>query len=159
MTRKYMNDRWCVRCGKHDPTPYLRKYEWLLPKDKRALDIGCGNGRNSRFLEALGMKVDSVDMAGDYGMKRMLGSDPLPKRKYGTILANYILMFLNSKERYNVMRDIQDRALPGAVLMIEMYPAKDAHDYDFDKIVGYFEKRGWKRLRRSVDKTILKRIG
>ena len=157
MTRKYMNDRWCVRCGKQSPTPYLNKYEWLIRRKERALDIGCGNGRNTRFLQELGITVDSIDMAGDFGMKRILGKDPLPKRKYGTILANYILMFLNRKERYNVMRDINDRAKPGAIFICEMYPAKDAYEYDFDKIVGYFTRRGWSKVRKSQDKCILKK--
>jgi len=42
-----MNDRWCVRCGRTDPTPYLRKYARLLlgKAGNRVLDLGCGNGK------------------------------------------------------------------------------------------------------------------
>jgi SAM-dependent methyltransferase len=29
----------------------------------RALDIGCGNGRNSRYLASLGFKVDAIDFS------------------------------------------------------------------------------------------------
>ena len=63
MSRKYLNDRWCIRCGRSTATPYLRQYAKLFPSKGRVLDIGCGNGRNTRFMEGLGYKVDPVDMA------------------------------------------------------------------------------------------------
>jgi len=157
VTRKYMNERWCVRCNKSDPTPYLKKYDQLLQRSERALDIGCGNGRNTKYMEKLGLKVDSIDMAGDFGKKCILGEDPLPKRKYGVIIANYVLMFLNTRERYKVMKDINERSKVGTIFMAEMYPAKDAHSYDTNKIVGYFIKRGWTKVRKAKDRFILRK--
>lgn len=157
MSRKYLNDRWCVRCGRKEATPYLRDNVKLFPAKGRVLDIGCGNGRNTLFMEGLGYKVDPVDMAGDFGIKRVLGQDPLPRRKYDILLANYVLMFLNVKERTRVMREICNRARKNAVLMVEMYPAKDAYKYDLDNIVDYFLNKGWEIMRKSKERFIIKK--
>jgi hypothetical protein len=56
------------------------------------------------------------------------------------------------------MSEIQERSREGTVLVMEMYPAKDAHDYDFEKIVAYYLKKGWEKLRKSKDKCVLRRI-
>jgi SAM-dependent methyltransferase len=129
----------------------------LLPKQGRVLDVGCGNGRNSVYLKNLGYKVDSVDMAGDFGIKAVLGHDPLPEGPYDIILANYVLMFLNTKERFRVMRDVNRRASSGALLFIEMYPAKDGFKYNLDRIVKYFILRKWAPLRKSKERCILRK--
>lgn len=155
MSRKYLNDRWCVRCGRTTPTPYLRKNTKHLPEKGRVLDIGCGNGRNSVYLKELGYEVDSVDMAGDFGIKSVLGKDPLPAGPYDIILANYVLMFLNTKERYKVMGEMLNRANAEGLLFIEMYPAKDAYAYNLGRIVRYFTRRGCAVFRQSKDRCIL----
>jgi SAM-dependent methyltransferase len=155
MSRKYLNDRWCVRCGKKTATPYLRKNTKLLPKTGKVLDIGCGNGRNTKYMKDLGYNVDSVDMAGDFGIKTVLGQDPLPNKKYDVLLANYILMFLNDKERSKVMSEMNSRSKKGSIIVIEMYPAKDSHDYDFDSMVNYFYNKGWTKLRKSKERCVI----
>lgn len=157
MSRKYLNDRWCVRCSRDTATPYLRQYAKLFPNKGRVLDIGCGNGRNTKFMEELGYKVDPVDMAGDFGMKRVLGQEPLPKRRYDILLANYVLMFLNERERARVMGEINDRAKKNAILMIEMYPALDAHEYNLDEIMKYFLDKGWGKVRKSKERFIVRK--
>ena len=158
MSRKYLNGRWCVRCNKCDPTPYLKNNVKLFPSSGLVLDIGCGNGRNSTYMSELGYKVDSLDMAGDFGIKMVLGVDPFPKKRYDVILANYILMFLDDDERKRVFEQILDCSKEGTVLMIEMYPAKDAHDYNMDEILSYFEFHGWKKLRKSIDRLIMNKL-
>ena len=157
MSRKYMNNRWCVRCGKDVPTPYLRKNTKLFPQKGKVLDIGCGNGRNSRYMMDLGYNVDPIDMAVDFGVKCILGEDSLPNKKYDILLANYILMFLDKDTRYKVMKEMSSRAKKNAVLMIEMYPAKDAYEYNFDSMVDYFLNNGWSKLRKSKDKCVLEK--
>ncbi len=96
-------------------------------------------------------------MAGDFGMKRVLGQDPLPRRKYNILLANYVFMFLNSKERLKVMKEIHDRAKRNAILMVEMYPALDAYEYNLDGIMNYFLKKGWGKIRKSKERFIIKK--
>jgi len=78
MSRKYLNDRWCIRCGRKTPTPYLAKVLKLFSKKGMVLDIGCGNGRNSVFMTDQGYNVKSIDMANDFGNKIILGKDTLP---------------------------------------------------------------------------------
>jgi len=158
MSRKYMNGRWCVRCNKKIPTPYLKKNIKLFPKKGKVLDIGCGNGRNSRYMLDLGYRVDSIDMAKDFGIKCVLGEDPLPNKKYDILIANYILMFLEDAVRFKVMEEMHSRAKENAVLMIEMYPAKDAHEYNFDNMVDYFLNKGWTKVRKSKDRCVLKNV-
>lgn len=41
--------------------PFLR--ELLQKNQNKALDIACGNGRNSKFLSLLGFEVDCVDIS------------------------------------------------------------------------------------------------
>lgn len=156
MSRKYLNDRWCVRCGCKEATPYLRKNISLFPENGKVLDIGCGNGRNSKFMNELGYDVDPIDMANDFGIECVLGEDPLPNKKYDILLANYILMFLNEDTRLKVMNEMISRAAENAMLMIEMYPAKDAYEYNFDSMVDYFLGEGWSKVRKSKDRCILK---
>ena len=158
MSREYLNGRWCVRCGKCDPTPYLKKNTKLFPTSGLVLDIGCGNGRNSTYMRELGYEVDSLDMAGDFGIQMVLGVDPFPEKKYDVILANYILMFLNKDERKKVFEQILECSKKDTVLMVEMYPAKDAYDYILEEIVAYFEFHGWKKLRRSKERFIMEKL-
>jgi SAM-dependent methyltransferase len=144
MSRKYMNDRWCVRCGRQGPTPFLKKH-WpkLVGSDNRAftidpelaatfsvLDIGCGNGRNIKFLQSLGF-TDTValDMATDFGFKITLGKDRFPvfSESADIVLANYVMMFLDKKERQQVMREIDRVMRTDSAVMFELYPAKDSY--------------------------------
>ena len=140
-----MLDRWCVRCGRPDMTPYLKTQ---LPKLKKLLnerpageievvDIGCGTGRNMKGLVAAGFdpgKVRGYDMCPDKaGVSGLwLGHDPFPREDNTTdlFLANYVFMFLNDEEIRQVMAEINRTAKLGAVIIIELYPAKDSRIHD-----------------------------
>lgn len=155
MTKKYLNGRWCVRCNRKDCTPYLRDNIKLFPKSGLCLDIGCGNGRNSKFMKEKGYDVISLDMVSDYGKEHILGKDLFPRASYDIILANYVLMFLNEKERHFVIKEIKKNSKVGTFLMVEMYPAKDSFSYDINVIITNF--LNWKVVRKSKDRFILRR--
>ena len=159
MGRQYLNNRWCARCDHKKATPYLRQYVKLFPEaPAKVLDIGCGNGRNSRFMMKQGYEVDGIDMAPkDFGIKIVLGEDDLPNKKYDIILANYILMFLSKKELKKVNSEILRCSKIGTTMMIEMYPAKDAYDYNFDDMLKYYFNSGWVKIRKSKDKCVIRR--
>jgi chemotaxis methyl-accepting protein methylase len=106
-------------------------------------------------MKESGFQVTSVDMVEDFGEKVVLGVDPLPEEKYDIILANYILMFLNKKERKKVLRGINANSKPGTLLMVELYPAKDGFPCEIDEIVIFFKK--WKKVRKSKDRCILEK--
>ena len=65
-------------------------------------------------------------------------------------------MFLDNNTRLKVMEEMNARAKEGSMLMIEMYPAKDGYEYNFDNMVEYFLSRGWNKIRKSKDRCILK---
>ncbi len=157
MSRKYLNDRWCARCSRNDPTPYLRDNTKHLPKTGTVLDVGCGNGRNSEFMKSLGYQVTSVDMVDDYGIRTTLGKDPLPSGPYNIVLANYILMFLDDQERSNVLQEINKQTQLDSILFIEMYAAKDAYTCDLNDSIDLLKSYGWTTIRKSKDRSILKK--
>ena len=162
MSRKYMNDRWCVRCNKCNATPYLRdnlkKLEIDIENDlfdpRVVLDVGCGNGRNSKYMKGLGFpEVFSLDMAGDYGTKCILGVDPIPieDNYVDIILCNYSIMFLSPEERVSLMSEIKRVANDGCFIMVELYPAKDSYAKNKEEMMTMlseiFESLGWEKIR------------
>ena len=179
MSRKYMNERWCVRCGKNIPTPFLVKCVKKMEniKGKIVVDIGCGNGRNSEYMKNLGAEVHSFDMCNDYGLKLNLGRDIFPNEmnEVDIILANYVLMFLDTDELANVINEI-NRIInrQNGMIVWELYPAKDSYYpdeqsikklnifvknvfKDFDKI--YFTKdKGFLKVSDKVRKAHQKHI-
>lgn len=56
------NSRYLKNIGDSNPSDILSKYFSLAPIGN-ALDIACGNGRNSKFLARKGFKVDAVDIS------------------------------------------------------------------------------------------------
>jgi ubiquinone/menaquinone biosynthesis C-methylase UbiE len=176
MSRKYVNDRWCVRCGKTKPTPYLRQKVSLLQtdigwQDSRVIDIGCGNGRNLKFMQEIGFKhLIGIDMAvptleGICLHKTTLGVEPLPLSSHtvDVILANYILMFLSEQELSQTLSEITRIASPKCWLITEMYPAKDSYcktelesETLLYKIRDNLIKAGW-RTNHSVKQRLIMR--
>lgn len=159
-----MNDRWCVRCGRTVPCPYLKNNIKHLPKaegNPLIVDIGCGNGRNSEYLKSIGYdNVHSFDMVGDYGTKITLGKEIIPVMVGSTsvILSNYVLMFLSDRERDHVIQEIKRIAKRGCVVMVELYPAKDSKFDTKEKIIKLqkevFDSLGWKKIKYSQERFI-----
>ena len=129
------------------------------------VDIGCGNGRNSKFLKEMGYSnVVAFDMADDYGYKMVLGEErfPLLSESADVILANYVLMFLDKKERRNVISEINRIAKPGCNIMMELYPAKDSYAKSKDKMLELqyeiFEMLGdWRKILYSQGRFIARK--
>lgn len=168
MSRLYMNNRWCVRCGRQGPTPYLKAQEprlWSMVKGSRVLDLGCGNGRNMKFLASLctpatggrEWSCSGIDMAkscpgsGCTCYEGVLGASsfPMGDKTVNLFLANYSLMFLNDKELRGVVREIARTSDNKALLMVELYPAKDSQCKDDqecevlrDRIPGMLARQG-----------------
>ena len=166
MSRKYMNDKWCVRCGKTSPTPYLKKNLKLLQRENyeeaQVIDIGCGNGRNTKFLMENGFKnCRAFDMVNDFGEKMTLGHDTFPvvDNSVDVILANYILMFLDNEERKQVITEIDRMSRDGCIFIMELYPAKDSYAKTKEESIKMqkeiFDTLGWEKIRYSQERFIV----
>lgn len=98
-------ERWNIRHVekpmKHTVSPILENYV-KHSKVGNALDLACGTGRNTHFLEDLGFTIDAVDLS-DYALSRIkntprikkievdLDSYDLEKNSYDLILnVNYL---------------------------------------------------------------------
>lgn len=163
MSRKYMNDRWCVRCGRKNACPYLRdnmtkiiKMDETTPDDRLVVDIGCGNGRNSEYMASVGFSnIISLDMADDFGIKCILGVDPIPvnDKKVDILLCNYSIMFLDHTERKFLYKEIQRVASKDCLIMVELYAAKDSYAKTKEEMIVMLDEileglgEGWKKLR------------
>lgn len=169
MSRQYLNERWCSRCNKKTPTPYLKDNYRLLSVDDATgedrtgltvIDIGCGNGRNSRFMDAKRHTVYACDMVGNYGCQLTLGSDvlPLADSSIDIILANYVFMFLSNKELSQVVSELKRVSRPGCRIIVELYPAKDSKTPDAESSRKLRDRLlrllGWTVIRKSKDRFI-----
>ena len=139
MSRKYVNDKWCVRCGKTTPTPYLQKNISLLQTEgKTVVDVGCGNGRNTIFMRDQGFRVVPLDMCNSLGEDMTLGKDkfPLEDNSVDIILSNYVMMFLDEDERDQVIEEMKRVAKFGCKIMLELYPAKDSFAVNKEEMIA-----------------------
>jgi tellurite methyltransferase len=57
------------------PSPWLVEHLALLPRDGRALDVACGDGRNALALARHGLEVDAVDVS-DVTIAALLAAAP-----------------------------------------------------------------------------------
>jgi len=128
----------------------------VAPQDFTVVDLGCGNGRNSDFMREQGHKVYSFDMIADYkhGIETELGKESLPMGiPTDIILCNYVLMFLNKKERKQVIKDIKRIAAPGCTVMVQLYEAKDSFAPTKEEKIKMqqeiFDALGWEKIRYS----------
>jgi SAM-dependent methyltransferase len=120
-----------VRCaGATKPTPFLSKNIAALIGGRdhllEAVDLGCGNGRNSDFLKSHGMMVYSFDTKPDYGLAVHLGHEDIPvhAKSMDVVLANYIFMFLTKPQINHLLNEINRVAKDGCRVLVEMEDVK-----------------------------------
>jgi len=161
MSRKYINEKWCVRCGKKTPTPYLQKNVSLLKTEgKEVVDVGCGNGRNTIFMREQGFNVTPLDMCNNFGEDMILGKDsfPLEDNSVDIILSNYVMMFLSPEERDQVIGEMKRVAKFGCMIMLELYAAKDSFAVNKEELIAMqqeiFDKLDCAKVRYSQGKFI-----
>jgi len=151
-----------IRCGDGKrATPYLRKHlpDLDISRDVLAVDLGCGNLRNTNYLKELGFKkISPFDKAGDFGFQVDLGKEKVPvfDRSVGLILCNYVLCFLNKPEKAHLASEIERMAAPGCYLFVELYPAKKAYKYTTDAVCNLFQ--GWEIIHKVKDRFIFRKI-
>ena len=72
--REKWNSKYQKNYGNSDPSEILEKYI-SLASHGNALDLACGNGRNSKFLVQKGFQVDAVDIS-NIAINHLVGKDP-----------------------------------------------------------------------------------
>ena len=125
--------RYRKRLGGTQPSPILMKY-WSLASVGNALDIACGNGRNSIFLAEKGFTVDAVDistvatghLAGKNPNINVICTDldtwPIPPNRYDLIIN---IRFLDRR----LFPMIQDGLKSGGLLIFESFMEGEQDDY------------------------------
>ena len=150
-----------IRCGSRNATPYLRKnfprFCGHLTYDCHIADIGCGNMRNSDYLENLGYyNIHSFDKVTDRGIEIDLRVEAIPLRNksISVILCNYVLCFLTQVERRKVILEMDRIARNGCFAFMELHPAKNAYPYDIYEIINTF---GWECIHLVKDRFVLRK--
>jgi SAM-dependent methyltransferase len=123
--REKWNSRYLKKLGGIEPSLILKKF-WTLASCGRALDIACGNGRNSIFLAQKGFFVDAVDIS-TVAMNHLTGKNPkinvicqdldtweIPQNSY-EIIVN--IRFLDRR----LFPMIQNGLKPSGVLIFESF--------------------------------------
>jgi len=132
--RKKWDVRYQENLGGKDPSQVVRDFYGLAPLG-RALDIACGNGRNSVFLAEKGFTVDAVDIsrvavnhlsAGGYpgvnALCRDLDTWKIPQNRYHLVVN---VRFLDRR----LFPLIQDSLKPGGLVVFESFSGGKNEEY------------------------------
>jgi ubiquinone/menaquinone biosynthesis C-methylase UbiE len=123
-----------VRCTTHKPSPYLQRcWPDLLgmrqldadgPDNIKVIDLGGGNGRNTIFLQSVGVRYCTiVDREGDYGVQwdfEDAATLPFKSGYADVILVNYVFMLLTQEAQHRLVREITRILKPGGRVMVEV---------------------------------------
>ncbi len=163
-----------ARYGLNPPhSEVVRAARLLAPG--RALDMGCGAGRNALYLGQLGFEVTAVDINADaIGMLRSIvereGIDSIDARQYdinqadlGTIYdfiaCTVTLMFLDPARIPAVIADMQACTRPGGYNLVVAAMDTPRHPcpvgFPFKLAEGelrdYYEDEGWELVKYNED--------
>ncbi|BBO75766.1 SAM-dependent methyltransferase [Desulfosarcina widdelii] len=123
--RKKWDAKYLERLGNSEPSSVLEKY-WSLAPVGKALDIACGNGRNSIFLADKGFVVDAVDIS-------KVATDQLAGRHSNiNVICTDLDTWDIQPDRYDLIVNIrfldrrlfpmiQDGLKPGGILIFESF--------------------------------------
>ncbi|MBU0971154.1 MAG: class I SAM-dependent methyltransferase [Proteobacteria bacterium] len=171
-------EKWDLRyrkdMGGFEPSGLLESF-YGLAFPKKALDIACGNGRNSLFLAQKGFEVDAIDISQvataqlaqqDPGIKvicRDLDKWTIPENRYGLILN---VRFLDQRLFPMILRGLKS----GGILIFESFLGKKNQAYCLEsnellhafiscKIVYYEEKKieGSEKFDQTVSLVAIKK--
>ena len=107
-----------------------------LPADARALDLGCGDGRNAMALAERGVRVDAVDRseagvrrlrarARDAGVEVAVWVQELEtltlRRHYELVVAHGVLHLLTPRARDRVLERTQEHTAPGGWNIVAVF--------------------------------------
>jgi len=120
------------------PSMFVRQYFDLAPK-KSALDVACGGGRNTLFLQQQDFKIDAIDISA-IALEELakninknvnlieadLDEYEFENNKYGLIvMANFLDRGLIKKLKNSLVKD--------GIFIVETYVEDELNEKDFNK--------------------------
>jgi len=124
-----------------EPAKILKKYSRVALKKGTALDIGCGEGRNSVFLAKNGFTVDAVDKekSGINKLEKLIVGNNINNinvfpidilkfkfnKKYDLILAYHSLDFLKLSEIKKLIKKIKKSVNSNGLIIMSVFSVKD----------------------------------
>jgi len=131
--------RQVVRGSFTEPTPFLVSMRLVLRmiagrtrsekgRPPRAIDVGCGNGRNSEWLKREGWDVLSFDLKPDYGHPLDLTARGLPvfSRDAELVLLQFVLMFLDDDAIARAWGSALSAVASPGMIVVEMAAVKSS---------------------------------
>lgn len=118
------------------PWPRMIRAASLVPRGGRALDLGCGAGRDTRYLLAEGFQVTAVDS--DANAMAILATFPQERLRavqssfvdfafesYDLINAHFSLPFLHREQFYAVFEKVRQALNPGGIFVGQFFGIHD----------------------------------
>ena len=111
-------------------------------KSGKALDLGCGQGRNALFLDQLGFDVTAVDVnplslnnlasiIEEEDLNMLAGTYDINSanltQKYDFIVSTVVFMFLNRERVPEIIRNMQEQTNPGGYNLIVCAMDTESH--------------------------------
>jgi len=154
--------------------PWLERWSHLLVSSRGGplLELGCGAGRDTRYLTALGLTVT----AGDYSQEALdlcrraaplaevrridlRGPLPFPDGTFPVVVASLCLHFFPCALTVGIMAEIRRCLSPGGVLLLRVNSSRDIHRADevlHEVEPGLYLMKG--QLKRFFDRDALARL-
>jgi len=136
MRIRILREYYCAKCPIVKRSPRSTGVKMLLSvtcvKNKRILDFGCGNWRNSSYLETLGaytVKMDAIpDTKPDIAAYPTLL--PFRDKVFDITLYTHVLMFLEDKMHWSL-------ALKEATRVTREYLVLEIYNVKHEKAISY----------------------
>jgi len=126
--------------GFRDLPQILKKYV----KGKEVLDVGCGSGRSTRFLAALGYNVIGIDNSksmlekakeedskGDYRLVSDNEEWPLEGKKFDLIMFSFVLLECSSHEKIKALLKKATSCLSDEGVLVISTTSENAYKHDW----------------------------
>lgn len=149
---------------------YLERLGFLAPQGK-ALDLGCGPGKDTRYLISIGYEVDAVDIKADAinnlnelkesKIKTFLADVVdfnIPKDTYDLVIISNVLTFLPKDKIVAVLKSAVEGLKVGGIIYFSLFGKKHAWAdrermvfFDRDEAYSIIDGLGLEKIRVIED--------